>query len=86
MNKKHVISKIREYMAEQFGITPAFVADDANFDNLGLDSLDRCEICMELEDTYDVIIENEECFESATVSELADAVLKKIELYRGNPA
>lgn len=75
MNKEQVISAIREFMARQFGITPAFVASDANFENLGLDLLDRYEICEELEEKYGVVLGNEECFESNTVGELAETVV-----------
>lgn len=79
MSIQKIISRIRELMASEFGITPAFVAADASLDGLGLDSLDRCVLCMELEAQYGVCVSEEECYETKTVYELALVVAEKVE-------
>ena len=65
-----VFEKVREIVAEQLGISEDEIKLETNFvDDLGADSLDLFQVVMELEDAFDVKVE-----EVAALKTVADAV------------
>ena len=53
-----VFEKVREIVAEQLGISEDEIKLETNFvDDLGADSLDLFQVVMELEDAFDVKVE-----------------------------
>ena len=53
-----IFEKVREIVAEQLGISEDEIKLETNFvDDLGADSLDLFQVVMELEDTFDVKVE-----------------------------
>lgn len=65
-------SRVKTIIAEQFGIAPASVADDTTFEALGIDSLDRVELCMFLEEAFEIEIPDEEAEKITTVRQAID--------------
>ena len=56
-----VFEKIREIVAEQLGISEDEIKMETNFiDDLGADSLDLFQVIMELEEEFDVKVEEVE--------------------------
>ena len=65
-----IFEKVREIVAEQLGISEDEIKLETNFvDDLGADSLDLFQVVMELEDAFDVKVEEVERLKT-----LADAV------------
>ena len=53
-----IFEKVREIVAEQLGISEDEIKLETNFvDDLGADSLDLFQVVMELEDDFDVKVE-----------------------------
>lgn len=65
-----VLDKIKEIVVEQLGVNEEDVKLETSFiEDLGADSLDLFQIVMDLEDAFDVKVENVE-----TIKTVADAV------------
>ena len=65
-----IFEKVREIVAEQLGISEDEIKLETNFvDDLGADSLDLFQVVMELEDAFDVKVE-----EVDGLNTVADAV------------
>ena len=65
-----VFEKVREIVAEQLGISEDEIKLETNFvDDLGADSLDLFQVIMELEDAFDVKVEEVE-----NIKTVSDAV------------
>lgn len=78
MNKEEIKNKIKEIVADKNGIEISNVKDDSHLQNdLGLDSLDRFELFMELEKEFNVTITDEEAETVFTVNEFAELVEQK---------
>ena len=70
------MEEIRAGLAERLNLRE--VADDASLKELGLDSLDVVEYCLELEDTYGISFAAEELSAFETFGELCAAIEKKL--------
>lgn len=70
------IEEIKALFAERLGISR--VDETKGLRELGLDSLDVVELCMELEDRYGIQFETEEFSAFKTVSDLFQAIEKKL--------
>jgi acyl carrier protein len=67
-----VYEKVRGIIAEQLGVDPAEVVEEASFiDDLGADSLDIVELVMAFEEAFDLDIPDEE---AEKISKVKDAV------------
>lgn len=78
MNKEEIRNKIKEIIADMNGIKISDVKDESNVQtDLGLDSLDRFELFMELEKEFNVTITDEEAETVFTVNEFAELVEQK---------
>lgn len=55
-----VFEKIREVIVEQLGVEEDEVTIETSFDDLGVDSLDLFQIIIELEEAFNVRIEDAE--------------------------
>jgi acyl carrier protein len=71
-----VEEKLRRIIAEQMGMNPAEIRPDAAFDDLGLDSLDRVNLTMALEEAFDVHISDQEAEKLTTLQDLVDYIHK----------
>lgn len=55
-----IFEKIREVIVEQLGVDEAEVTMETSFQDLGADSLDLAQIIIELEEAFDIQIEDAE--------------------------
>lgn len=62
-----IFEKIRDIISEQLGIEKGSILPDTTFEDLGMDSLDLFQIIVEIEEAFDIRIEDGE--EIKTVSQ-----------------
>lgn len=75
MNKEEIKDKIKEIIVEKNDIEISDVKDDSNFQtDLGLDSLDRVELTMELEKEFKVTLSVEEAEKALTVNDFTSII------------
>lgn len=69
-------SRVRALLAEHLGVEPSRVEDDATSlqDDLGADSLDCVEVCMAMEDEFEIEIPDDAAREVATVGDVIKVV------------
>lgn len=70
------MNEIKKMFAERIGRET--VDDGASLKDLGLDSLDVVEMCLELEDKYGIQFETEELAAFKTVGDLFASIEKKL--------
>ncbi len=70
MTETEIEAKVLQLVADQLGLARTEVARDSEFDKLG-DSLDKTELMMAFEDSFDVSISDEI---ASTVRTVGDAV------------
>jgi acyl carrier protein len=74
MNDK--LEEIKKAFAERLGVKE--VDESKTMRELGLDSLAVVELCLDLEDRYNIHFETEELSSINTVKDLYDAISKKL--------
>ena len=69
-------SRVRALLAEHLRVETSSVEDDATsfWDDLGADSLDCVEICMAMEDAFEIEIPEDAAREVATVGDVIQVV------------
>jgi len=73
------IEKIKSIIAEQLGVKPEEVTDNAKFiDDLGADSLDTVELVMALEEEFGIEIPDEDAEKMTTVGEAIKYISQKM--------
>ena len=72
----NIDQRVRALLAEHLGLEPSRVEDDATSleDDLGADSLDCVEICMAMEDEFEIEIPYDAAREVATVGDVIRVV------------
>ena len=75
--KKELITKDVIEIIENFSCLNEELSTEAKISDIGLDSLDMVEITMELEERFDVSIEDEEIANVKTVSDIVELVIAK---------
>ncbi|MCQ2797008.1 MAG: phosphopantetheine-binding protein [Bacilli bacterium] len=70
------VEEIRKFLADKIGTDT--VSDDRALKDLGLDSLDVVEMCLDLEDKYGIQFATEELAEFKTVGDLLGKIDSKI--------
>ena len=66
-----LLSRITQLAADQVGVLPSEISPASHFQNdLGFDSLDVAEFVMELEDQFDIHIEDADVEKLTTVGEV----------------
>ncbi|WP_458365295.1 acyl carrier protein [Burkholderia pseudomallei] len=75
MQHTNVEDRVKKIVAEQLGITVAEVRNDAHIANdLGADDLDAIEIVMNVEDDFDIVIDDAQAEKLETVQQVIDLV------------
>lgn len=73
-----VFQKVKEVTAEQLEVDPDIITPDASFiDDLEADSLDIVELMMELEETFDVEIPDEDAEKISTVADAVEYIKQR---------
>ena len=55
-----VFEKVKEIVVEQLGLEGNEITEETSFDSLGVDSLDLFQIIIEIEEAFNIQIENAE--------------------------
>ena len=73
------VDKIKGIIAEQLGVKPEEVTDEAKFvDDLGADSLDTVELVMALEEEFGIEIPDEDAEKLTTVGDAMKYIEQKM--------
>ncbi len=73
-------SRIKKIIIEKLGVTESDVKPEANFmSDLNADSLDTVELIMELENQFDIVIEDEAAESLKTVGDAISYIKNKVE-------
>ena len=70
------VEEVRKFLADKVGADT--ISDDKALKDLGLDSLDVVEMCLDLEDKYGIQFATEELAEFKTVGDLLNKIDPKI--------
>ena len=74
-----LVEKIRQLVADQLGVAPEVVTSDANIlEDLGADSLDVVELVMEIEETFDIEISDDEAQAMHTMGDVERFVIGSV--------
>ncbi len=71
-----VFEKVKEIVIEQLGLEGNEITEETSFDSLGVDSLDLFQIIIEIEEAFNIQIENAE--EMKTVKDAVKYIESKI--------
>ena len=77
MTRDEVLELIRDHLADELQLDPARITEQTHFRNdLNADSLDLYTLVQELEDTYGVVMSDEQAARIQTVGSAVDFVLE----------
>ena len=79
MEKKLVISKINEFLIDEFEIEEEQLIADASWKEIGIDSLDFVDIVVVVEDVFGLIIKGEDMVGVKTLQQFYDFIALKIQ-------
>ena len=80
MTREDVLQAIRAHLADELELDPARVREDTRFkQDLEADSLDLYTLVQELEDTYGVVMTDEQAVRIQTVGAAVDFVLDNVD-------
>lgn len=75
MNKEEIKNKVKDIIVDKNGVDASEVTDTANFEtDLGMDSLDRVELTMELEKEFGITIPDDEAEKAHTLNDCVEIV------------
>ena len=69
-----VFEKVQEIIVEELGKEPSEVTLESTFEDLEADSLDLFQVISEIEDAFDIEIENEDAEKIATVGDAVEQI------------
>jgi len=79
MTREEVFERIRDHLATELQIDADEIGDETRFkDDLNADSLHLVELLVELEDSYDIRIPDDEAAKMATVGSVVDFVAARV--------
>jgi acyl carrier protein len=77
VTREEVLTLVRDHLAEELEIDARGIAEGSRFkEDLDADSLDLYELVMELEDTYEISVSEEQAAKISTVGDAVDFVLE----------
>ena len=78
MTRDEAMSKLQEIMQETFNLQPDQINENLNFRNdLGADSISMMEFVLELENIFDIEVEDADMEKIQTVGEALDYITSK---------
>jgi acyl carrier protein len=76
MTREEILQMIRAHLADELEVDPARIEEPTHFkSDLDADSLDLYTLVQELEDTYGVVMSDEQAAQIQTVGQAVDFVL-----------
>jgi len=75
-----VLQFTREFLSEQYGVSPETITPDTKLDDLGVDSLMFIDLVFEFEDKFGVHATNDDIAKLSTIGEFVDLVNEKRQL------
>lgn len=79
MEEKDIIAKIDSILIDKLGLEKNEITPEAEFNQLGADSLDNVEIQTELEVEFDLLLEDDKVEKVLIVQDLYDLVIKAVQ-------
>lgn len=77
MEKAEIFNRIKEMIAEQFGIDEEKITEKSAFiDDLAADSLDLVELVMQIEENFDIQIPDEAAEKMKTVEDMVTYIIE----------
>ena len=74
-SREEVFGRVKEVLVEQLGVDESAITEKASFqEDLDADSLDLVELIMELEDSFDIKISDEDAQKIQTVGQAVEYV------------
>jgi acyl carrier protein len=74
-SREEVFDRVKEVLVEQLGVDESAITEKASFqEDLDADSLDLVELIMELEDSFDIKISDEDAQKIQTVGQAVEYV------------
>jgi acyl carrier protein len=81
LSRDEVLQKVREHLSTELEVPADQISESTRFrDDLDADSLDLYELVMELEDTYEISVSEEEAARIETVGQAVDFVAGRLEV------
>ena len=79
MDRDKVREMVMKVVEDQLGPFRSEVTDKSSFDkDLGADSLDKVEMIMELEDRFEISVDDDEIEKLQTIGEVVDFLVKRL--------
>jgi len=79
VDRKEIMGKVRKIISEKLGVEEEKVVEEAKLiDDLGADSLDLVDLIMDLENEFDVKVDDSDIEKISTVGEVVDYIAKKL--------
>lgn len=78
MNKAEIITKVNEFLIEEFEIEEDLLIPEATWKEIGIDSLDFVDIVVVVENIFGLKIKGEEMAEVKTLDAFYEFLLKRI--------
>ena len=75
MNEQEIFEKVKAIVVEQLGVEEEKVTKEATFvDDLAADSLDIVELVMQIEDDFDIEIDDSEAENIVTIADVVEFI------------
>ena len=78
VKKKAITSQVIRIVGEQLGVAEYKITLESSPEDFGADSLDTVELVMELEDDFDINIEEEDAYSFKTIQDIVDYLMLKV--------
>jgi acyl carrier protein len=78
VDKQETAQRIRTIVAEKLGIEPLAITPESTLQDLGADSLDMVEIIIQLEEDFNIQINDEEAETLHTMNDVVTYIHKRI--------
>lgn len=74
LDKQEIKTRVIAVVTDKLSLDPTTISDSSTLQNLGADSLDMVEIIMQLEETFDVSIDDEKAEKLETLSDVVEYI------------
>jgi acyl carrier protein len=81
-----IAERVRKVIARHMRIPPEKVTNESSFADLGIDSLDGVNLLFEIEDEFDISIEDDKARSIRSVPEMVDGIQRLLAAKSGNGA